>query len=88
MKTDAGDMNDTLREGGDEAVRARFAQSEKYHRPDGDDAEPSHADDETQPKPEGRRADGRHGGWPEPDMGVLRLQRREAPKLPIEIFGE
>jgi hypothetical protein len=27
-------------------------------------------------------------GWPEPDMAVLRLQRREAPKLPIEIFGE
>jgi hypothetical protein len=26
--------------------------------------------------------------WPEPDMAVLRLQRREAPRLPIEIFGE
>jgi hypothetical protein len=25
--------------------------------------------------------------WPEPDMGVLRLHRRSAPKLPIEVFG-
>jgi hypothetical protein len=31
---------------------------------------------------------GPQGGWPEPDMAVLRLQRREAPKLPIEIFGK
>jgi hypothetical protein len=78
MKTDADDMNDTGRAGGDEAVRARFDQSEKYHRSDG----------ETQPKPEGPRANGQQGGWPEPDMGVLRLQRRDAPKLPIEILGE
>jgi hypothetical protein len=33
-------------------------------------------------------ADRRQTSWPEPDMAVLRLQRREAPKLPIEIFGE
>jgi hypothetical protein len=26
--------------------------------------------------------------WPEPDMTVLRLQRRPAPELPLEIFGE
>jgi hypothetical protein len=36
MNTGAGDMNDTLR---DEAVRARFSQREKYHRPDGDDVD-------------------------------------------------
>jgi hypothetical protein len=47
MKIGAGDMNDTLREGGDEAVRARFAQREKYHRPDGDDVDQSYAGDET-----------------------------------------
>ena len=47
MNTGAGDMNDTLREGGDEAVRARFAQREKYHRPDGDDVDQSYAGDET-----------------------------------------
>jgi hypothetical protein len=60
MKTD--DMNDTLRGGGDEAVRDRFdSQRRRYHHSE---------------------------GWPEPDMAVLQLQRREAPKLPIEIFGE
>ena len=60
MKTD--DMNDTLRGGGDEAVRDRFdSQRRPYHHSE---------------------------GLPEPDMAVLQLQRREAPKLPIEIFGE
>jgi hypothetical protein len=34
--------------------------------------------------------DGPHadGGWPEPDMAVLKLHRRDAPRLPIEVFGE
>jgi hypothetical protein len=60
MKID--DMNDTLRGGGDEAVRDRFdSQRRPYHHSE---------------------------GLPEPDMAVLQLQRREAPKLPIEIFGE
>ena len=60
MKTP--DMNDTLHDGGDDAVRDRFDnQRRRYHC---------------------------SGDWPEPDMAVQRLQRREAPTLPIEIFGE
>lgn len=26
--------------------------------------------------------------WPEPDLGVLRLNRRAAPKLPLDVFGD
>ena len=59
MKTD--DLNDTLRDSGDEGVRNRFDQRRPYDRAE---------------------------AWPEPDMAVLRLQRRDAPNLPIEIFGE
>jgi hypothetical protein len=47
--------------------------------------EPPHDEDTTDEEP---RADRQQSGWPEPDMAILRLQRREAPKLPIEIFGE
>jgi hypothetical protein len=26
-------------------------------------------------------------GWPEPDLGVLRLHRRSPPALPLDVFG-
>lgn len=36
------------------------------------------------PKPNGLDVD----GWPDPDIGVLRLRRRPPPPLPLEVFGE
>src|SRR5215469_15483041 len=37
-------------------------------------------------EPNGPTADGQD--WGAPDMGVLRLRRREPPPLPLEIFGD
>ena len=34
------------------------------------------------------KPNGTASGWDEPDMGILRLRRRAAPPLPLEVFGD